>query len=397
MNAFTILLMIFNLTTVFTHNQDALFNPEKRIAINEGGTSSSKTYSILQLLVDICQHRTRPLICSVVSESLPHLKLGCIRDFKQIMGEDFNIQRWNATENIYNFNSNVILEFFSADQPGKARGPRRDILFVNEANNVPKSIFDELDMRTHRFVFIDFNPVYEFWAHELKGKPEVEWIHSTYLDAMHVLRKSDVEKIEAKKDRDPNWWNVYGLGLIGNVEGLVHPLLLTDIDELPDGNPFYGLDFGYTNDPTTLIKSVIVGDEIFSDELIYQTGLNNQQIANQMKSLGVREGYDEIFADAAEPKSIDEIHLQGFNVKPAPKGPDSIAQGIQKINQYKQHWTKRSINSIKEQRNYRYIQDKDGKYTNKPIDNWNHAMDARRYGLIGKMNEPGTPGIYVIG
>ena len=116
-----------------------------------------------------------------------------------------------------------------------------------------------------------------------------------------------------------------------------------------------------------------------------------------MKSLGVREGYDEIFADAAEPKSIDEIHLQGFNVKPAPKGPDSIVQGIQKINQYKQHWTKRSINSIKEQRNYRYIQDKDGKYTNKPIDNWNHAMDARRYGLIGKMNEPGTPGIYVIG
>ena len=400
--------MLFNLTSVFTKNYDALMDPAKRIAVNEGGTYSSKTYSILQLLVDLNLHRTKPLITSVVSESLPHLKLGCIRDFKAIVGDDFRTDQWNASEQMYLFNRSVVMEFFSADQPGKASGPRRDILYVNEVNHVPKPVVDQLDMRTHRFVFVDFNPTHEFWVHELRKRPEVAWIHSTYLDAVHVLPPGMREKIEAKRLTDPNWWNIYGLGLAGNVEGLVHPSF-SQCDELPPGEPFYGMDFGYTNDPTTLVKNVvgeptkelINGKEVmignlYSDELIYRTGLNNQQICEEMRAQGVKDGYDEIFADAAEPKSIDEIHLQGFNIKPAPKGPDSIVQGIQKVNQYRQHWTKRSLNGIKEQRNYRYVQDKDGKYTNKPSDSWNHAMDARRYGVVGKLTDTGTPGMFVL-
>lgn len=393
--------MIFSLTSIFFQNLDAISDRDIRIAVNEGGTSSSKTYSALQVLIDISIHRTKPLLTSVVSESMPHLKRGAMRDFMILMGDRFDPNLWNASEHIYTFGA-AQMEFFSADIPGKVRGPRRDILYLNEANNIPKPTYDELSIRTRRFEILDHNPVSEYWAHELKGKPHVRWIHSTYLDAKHVLPAEVVQKIEAKRETDPNWWNVYGLGLVGNVEGLVHPLF-QQVECLPDiGEPFYGLDFGYTNDPTTLVKNVIEPGRdggpstLYSDELIYETGLTNQAIAAKMESLGVRKGYDEIFADAAEPKSIDEISAFDFNIKPAPKGPDSIRNGIQVVNTYKQVWTKRSLNGIKEQRNYRYIQDKNGKYTNKPIDCYNHLMDARRYAMVGKLSQPGLPGAFTL-
>jgi phage terminase large subunit len=389
------MLTIFSLTNVFFRNQEALFTPGKSIAINEGGTASSKTYSILQLLIEVCENRTNPLVVSVVSESMPHLKAGCIRDFKNIMGESFDERKWNATDNIYQFSQNVLMEFFSADHTGKASGPRRDILYCNEVNHIPKPIVDQLDLRTRRFTFYDFNPTSEFWAHEMKDLPEVAWIHSTYKDALNVLTPDVIKKIEAKKDRDPNGWRVYGLGLIGRLEGLVHPEF-TMVDELPDaGSIFYGMDFGFTNDPTVLIKCVLHDDNLYCDELICETGLTNQQIAHRMESLGVKKGYDEIFADAAEPKSIEEIYQAGFNIKAAPKGADSVLHGIQMINNYKQFWTKRSLNAHKEQRNYSYVIDKFGKPTNKPMDDYNHCMDARRYGVVGKQDEAPLPGLIV--
>jgi phage terminase large subunit len=382
---FIIVLMVFSLTNIFFQIWEAVKNPAIRIIVNEGGTSSSKTYSSLQILTDICNHRTKPLIVSTVSESLPHLKLGCIRDFQNIAGDDFDAKKWNATEHSYAFSRNVVMEFFSADQPGKASGPRRDILYCNEVNNIPKAVFDQLDMRTRRLVMVDFNPVCEFWIHALKGRPEVAWIHSTYLDARHVLPQSIIDKIEAKRELDPNWWNVYGLGLIGNVEGLVHPVFTQD--DMPEGKgiEFYGLDFGYTNDPTCLVKCVLIEKDLFCDELIYETGLTNQDIAKRFETLGIKKHHAEIFADGSEPKSIEEIYRSGYNIKAAPKGPDSVIQGIQKINQYRQHWTKRSLSAIKEMRNYRYITDKDGKLTNKPRDDFNHAMDGRRYAVVGKI------------
>jgi len=369
-------LMAFNLTTVAVKNDAAFHKPGVRLAANEGGTSSSKTFSILQLLTlySQLQPATKPLITSVVSESLPHLRKSALRDWFKIMGEDFREENWNATELIYKFSPVILIEFFSADQPGKASGPRRDILFVNEVNNVPKTIFDQLDMRTRRFVFVDFNPVEEFWLHGLKGKPDVEWIHSTYLDAEQFLDKAIVDKIEAMRERDPNGWRIYGLGLIGNIEGLVHPLF-SQVEALPEGGiEFFGLDYGYSNDPTCLTRNKIIGEDLYSDELIYEKGLDNNQIAKRMIDVGVRKGYDEIFCDAAEPKSRDEIMGYGFNIKSCPKGPDSVRAGIQLVNQYRQHWTKRSVNGIKEQRNYRYITDKDGQPTNKPMDNWNHCF-----------------------
>ena len=371
-------------TRIYEENAEAWLN-HKRRALNEGGTYSSKTWSILQLLILIAQNTKSPLVISVVSESLPHLKRGAIRDFFRILDEsqDGN-PRYNKTEHTYTFGDGII-EFFGADEADKVRGPRRDILFINEGNNIPWETARGLDIRTRLFTFVDWNPVSEFWTHEYWiGQPENAYIHSTYLDAIDVLPPEVVANIESNKDKDPNWWNIYGLGLIGKVEGLVYPFF-GQIEVLPDGDIFYGMDFGYSNDPTSLIANVIKGDSLCSQELIYEKGLTNDAIAYRMAELGVQKHYDEIYADSAEPKSIEEIYQHGFNIKPAPKGPGSVEYGHQKVRQYKQFWTKDSTNCIKEQRNFRYILDKNGKLTEKTAHIWSHGMDARRYAIIGKV------------
>ena len=226
------------------------------------------------------------------------------------------------------------------------------------------------------------------------GQPENDYVHSTYLDAVDVLPAEVVANIESNRDKDPNWWNIYGLGLIGKIEGLVYPVF-NQVVELPTGQEFYGLDFGYSNDPTVLIKCVIRGEELYSQELIFEKGLTNDAIALKMDEVGVKRNYDEIYADSAEPKSIDEIHAYGFNIKPAPKGPGSVEYGHQKVRQYHQFWTKDSINCIKEQRNYRYIPDKDGKLTQKTTHNFSHGMDARRYAIMGKFETDDQEKIFI--
>ncbi|MDD4984175.1 MAG: hypothetical protein PHQ43_00100 [Dehalococcoidales bacterium] len=382
-------------TRVFDDNKQA-FLQRKRRALNEGGTSSSKTMSIMQLLIAIARGATKSMLISVVSESFPHLRRGAIRDFQVIMGERYDPERWNATEHSYVFGKGKI-EFFSADVPAKMRGGRRDILFINEANNVAYDSFRELDIRTRLFTFLDWNPVSEFWVHEngLIGKDENAYIHSTYLDAIEVLPPEVVVNIESNKGSDPNWWNVYGLGLIGKIEGLVYPKF-DQIDQMPvlihGAKEFYGLDFGYSTDPTGLVRNILIGQDLSSDELIYEKGLTNDMLAKRMADLGVRKNYDEIWADAADPKTIDELRKYGFNVKPAPKGPGSVEYGHQKVLQFKHHWTKRSLNAIKEQRNFRYIADKDGRLTEKTTHVFSHLMDARRYGCAGLFEQENLSG-----
>ena len=375
-----------NLTTtrIYEENAQAWLSGKRRV-LNEGGTYSSKTWSILQLLILIASHAKSKLIISVVSESLPHLKRGAIRDFFRILDEtQDNNPQYNKTEHIYSF-KNAVIEFFGADEADKIRGPRRDILFLNEANNTPWETARGLDIRTKKFTFADWNPVSEFWAHEYWiGQPENVYIHSTYQDALEVISPEVIANIESNKDKDPNWWNVYGLGRLGKIEGLVYPMF-SQVKELPPGGDvFYGLDFGFSTDVTALVKNVIQGDSLFSQELIYERGLTNQDIADRMVELGVKKHSDEIFADAAEPKSIEEIYQRGFNIKPCPKGSGSVEFGHQKVRQYKQFWTEDSVNCIKEQRNFRYLTDKDGKLTEKTTHLWSHAQDARRYALVGK-------------
>lgn len=372
-------------TSVFEKIVQAWINKKRHIWI-EGGTWASKTWSVIQWLYLTLEHSKSPLIASIVSESIPHVKRGCLRDFKDVLSDSYDESRMNKTDLIYTFDK-AMLEFFSADDPTKQRGARRDILFVNEANNIPYDAFRELDSRTKRCTVADWNPTHEFWFHEnkLADDPDSEYIHCTYLDALNVIPQDVVKNILAMGERDPNWKNVYLRGLLGKVEGLVYPFF-EQIDELPPGGmEGYGLDFGYSNDPTVLTRNVIKNDGLFSDELIYERGLTNPMIADRMIEKGIRPNYDEIWADSAEPKSIEEIYQRGFNIKPCPKGADSVEFGHQKVRQYKQYWTKRSLNCIKEQRNFRYIADKDNRLTEKTIHQWSHGMDSRRYWVIGAM------------
>ncbi len=374
-------------TRIYEDNAQAWLS-DKRRSLNEGGTASSKTWSILQLLILIAQNARSGLLISVVSESLPHLKRGAIRDFFRILDESpDNNKRYNKTEQTYAFGKGII-EFFGADEADKVRGPRRDILFINEANNVPWETARGLDIRTNKFTFCDWNPVSEFWAHtNWIGQSENAYIHSTYQDALDVLPRAVILNIESNKDKDPNWWNIYGLGLIGKVEGLVYPLF-EQADSLPSqGDLIYGLDFGFSGDPSVLTRHKIFGDEIYSQELFYERGLTNQDIGAKMEELGVIKS-DEIWADSAEPKSIEEIYQLGYNIKGAAKGPGSVEYGHQKVRQYKSHWTKDSLNCIKELRNFRYIQDKNGKLTEKTTHIWSHGMDSWRYAIMGFSEVP---------
>jgi phage terminase large subunit len=317
---------------------------------------------------------------------MPHLKKGCIKDFKDILGDTFNDDLYNKTEQQYHVKKFATIEFFGADESAKVRGPRRNILYINEGNNVPWETARGLDIRTSDFTFVDWNPVSSFWVHDnWVNKPDSEYIHSTYLDAKCVLSKAVVDNIESYRLTDPNWWNVYGLGRIGKVVGLVYPYF-EQCDLLPTGQETYGLDFGYSNDPSVLTRNIIKGQELYSKELIFERGLTNDAIAHRMLDLGMDKRTAEIWADSAEPKSIDEIHKYGWNIKPCPKGADSVEYGHQKLRQYKQFWTKDSLDCIKEQRNFRYITDEDGKITEKTNHEYSHGMDSRRYGVIGLLN-----------
>lgn len=388
----------------FTGFREGFFFPElrKRRSLHCGGTSSSKTFSILQFLIYVAENSPVPLLISVVSESLPHLKKGAVRDFFTILDESQdNNPYFNKSEMMYSRPKwKGKIEFFGADEQGKVRGPRRDILFINEGNNVPWPTAQGLDVRTSQFTIVDWNPVGEFWVHQYDSDGEVVpgWItdpknnaytHSTYLDAKRVLPKSIVDAIESYRDKDPNWFNVYGLGNMGKVTGLVYPHFEL-IDELPKGDNKYGLDFGFSDDPVSLINNVIIGDCLYSDQIIYKTGLTNDVLSREMDLCGLRKNYDEIIADSAEPKAIQELRDKGWNVKPCEKGQGSVEYSHQKVNQYKQFWTKRSLESIKEQRNFRYILDKDGKLTEKTTHRWSHSMSARRY-CAPKMDKFGNP------
>lgn len=396
----------FICTDVYNRNVRALKAGKRRI-MNEGGASSSKTYSILQMLILQAMSTKRPLLISIVSESLPHLRLGAIRDFFNILGESQDANpKWSKTLFTYTFSDISRIEFFGADDEGKARGPRRQILYINEANNVPWETAKMLDMRTEVCTICDWNPVSEFWAHwyldsdgkqipgwahwheDEKGKrvaddPTSEYIHSTYKDAIDVIPKSVVETLESYRDKDPNTWSVYGLGQMGRIEGRVYGAF-DKVDQLPKGSYFYGLDFGFSNDPAVLTRHVVIGDALYSQEVIYERGLTNDVLCRKMDLAGV-DHTAPIYADAAEPKSIEEIKQKGFNIRPTEKGKGSVDFGIQKVNQYRQFWTKDSVHCIDEQRNFCYIKDPaTGAFTDKTTHQFSHGMDSRRYAIAGK-------------
>ncbi len=356
---------------------------KKRIRAVSGGTSASKTISILMVLIDYAQSTKTPKLISVVSESIPHLKRGAMRDFENILKEQgyWDESAWNRTDFIYTFHTGSKIEFFGADSPDKVRGPRRDVLYINEANNVDYSAFDQLEVRTKGFIFLDWNPVGSFWFYEEvlpNRSKDIDFITLTYKDN-EALAQSIVESIEA---RQPNarWWKVYGLGELGENDERIYTGWAL-IDDIPHEARLirYGLDFGYTIDPTAIVAVYEHNGGYIIDEVCYQKGLSNKSIADILNN----HPQAIVFADSAEPKSIDEIRSYGIGIYPAQKGPGSVFQGIQNVQSKRISITNRSINTIKAYRNYNFRVDKQtGKPTNDPDDSvheWSNSMDAIRY------------------
>lgn len=370
-----------------TRATDKILKLRKRIRAVQGGTSASKTISILLYLITRAQSDTRPTITSVVSESFPHLKRGAIKDFLDILKthEYYKDSAWNKTDYTYTFETGSKIEFFSADQPGKVRGPRRERLFINEANNVPHETFDQLEVRTKEFVFLDWNPVNEFWFYtEVLGKrSDLDHITLTYKDN-DALDPAIVASIEQRKDKK-GWWQVYGEGQLGEVEGKIYKDWEI-IDEVPHVARLerYGLDFGYSNDPTSIVAVYYCNGGYIWDEVTYLKGLSNRQIADTL--LNQRQAL--VVADSAEPKSIDEIKGYGINIIGAEKGIDSVRNGIQLVQDQRISATKRSVNIIREYRNYLWETDRDGKVLNVPEHAFSHSMDAGRYAMASIIKTP---------
>ena len=354
---------------------------KKRIKIVQGGTSASKTYSILAVLIDKAL-RKDGIEISIVAESIPHLRRGALKDFVKILKwtNRFYDQQLNKSLLTYHFKNGSVVEFFSADDASKLRGARRDILYINECNNVTFEAYNELAIRTKKEVFLDFNPANEFWVHkELKDEPDTDFIILTYKDN-EALDESIVTQIEKNRDKAAtssywaNWWRVYGLGQVGSLEGVVFNNW-KEIDTIPKEAKLIGigLDFGYTNDPTAAIEIYNYNGTRIVNELVYRTGMVNSDIAKILPS-GVI-----IYADSSEPKSIEEIRRQGKTIKGVTKGADSINYGIDVMQRQDYLVTKQSTNLIKELRSYCWDTDKQGQRMRRPIDYYNHAIDALRY------------------
>lgn len=360
-----------------------------RYISNRGGTRSGKTYSTLQFL-----HELIPLadkagdITSVVSETLPHLKRGAIRDFESNLGHPLKDDpNWNATDLIFTYPNGAKLEFFSADSPDKVLGPARKRLFLNEANHIPFDTFRQLAVRTTGIIFIDYNPAATFWAiDKIETRDNCILIKTTYRNNRKFLSKEQVEEIESNKG-DPMWWKVYGEGELGTLEGLVYPSF-TQVDELPDTTGMletYGVDFGFTNSITAITHCFIHKGrkEIYLDERLYRRGMQNSDIAEFLKEERIPAGVT-IYADAAEPKSISELTQYGLRVEKCDKTSTTdrhnpITAQISLLSTYKLFVTKGSLNLIDELRNYVWDTNRNGERLNVPVKIKDHLMDSFRY------------------
>lgn len=368
---------------ILQKNADALATGKYRIIANKGGTRSTKTWSLLQLMLIIAT--SQKVLISIVSESMPHLRKGAMRDMKRILDnaklvEDRHYQR-NRTENTLTFPNGGMVEFFSVDSYTKVHGAQRDYLFVNECNNIEWEIYRQLAIRTSKVVFLDWNPRSAFWWDErLEGRGDSILIKSTYLDNP-FLSASQIAEIESNKG-DENWWRVYGLGENGSVEGLVYSRYRI-VHSMPTTGKmrFYCIDFGFTNDPTAILRVTLQGGELWIEELAYQVGMLNKDIAEVLVNSGVTR-LDNIVADSAEPKSIAEINaIGGLNIKATTKGQGSIVAGIGAVQAYQLNVMADALGLIEELRNYSWKKDINGNYLNIPVDKYNHALDALRYGV----------------
>jgi len=364
-------------TPVFYANKKA-YEEGYPIICNEGGSRSSKSYSVVQLLIHIAISNPNTRI-SMVSHSLPHIKRGVYRDFKNIL-EQWNIwdeKEFRYTDFIYTFKNGSYIELFGLEDPDKAKGPARDILFVNEANLISKALFDQLLIRTTGQVFLDWNPAdFISWVYEVADNPKNKRIHSTYLNNISNLSDSQIRNIEQYKDLpDDFMWKVYGLGERGSAKEIIYTQW-KQYDEAPDGDVFYGLDFGYVH-PAALIKVTHYEGQNYFEEIVYQSGLTLSDLSKLIKEKLPERAT--IYADAAEPKSIEELYRQGFNIKPAQK---DVWAGIVKMKSYPINLHYNSKNLRREFMSYKWKKDKNDNVIEEPVKANDDLMDACRYAVF---------------
>jgi len=371
-----------------------VFEPLRKydLVVHQGGSSSGKTYGILQYLFSVGAANPNEII-TVVGQDIPNLKVGAYRDAQNILDDSEALRDWypaelhNKSNRSFRCVNGSLVEFNSYSDEQDAKSGKRQRLFVNEANGVPYEVFEQLRMRTTKQVIIDFNPSAEFWAH--KRLQEAHWVITSFRDNAFISpavrerilsyepTKENIERGTADKYR----WDVYGLGKVGRLEGLVLPNW--ERGKFPDDYKWriYGLDFGYTNDPTALVEIRLHRGNLHVKEHLYRSGLTNQDISREMERIGIDRN-ELIIADSAEPKSIEEINRMGWHTRGAIKGKDSINQGIDILKRYK--LIVEGENIAKELNSYIWAKDRNGNLLNKPIDSFNHCIDAMRYAVSYK-------------
>lgn len=369
---------------VFQHLEDS----QKRIVIEQGGTRSGKTFNILMWIIFSYSVKETNKTITICRKTYPALRSSSMRDFFDIIKlyDLYDENLHNKSNSEYLLNGNII-EFISLDQPQKLRGRKRDLLFINEANEMCFEDWQQLIFRTTGKVIIDYNPSDEFHFiyDKIKPREDADFFITTYLDNP-FLENETIKEIERLKLIDANYWKIYGLGEVGSSQSLI--FRFNECRSIPDDAKFisFGMDFGYTNDPTTLIGIWKQGDDLYLKELLFKTGLTNRDIDSELRTQNVERA--EIFADSAEPKSIEELYRMGWNIKPATKGQGSVNIGIDMMKRYQINITADSLNMIKEFRNYKWAEDKNGIVLNTPVDMFNHTIDAVRYGLYDKLARP---------
>lgn len=374
-----------------TTSINKILKMSKRYRVIPGGTSAGKTFAIVSVLIDTAAKNHNKRI-DIIAMTYEHLSSGSIADFKFIM-QDTNRwidEHWNETKHMYTFSNGSFIRFKSLDTPGKAKGPRRDILYINEANYIEYETFNQLAIRTNDYIYLDYNPTNRFWAHtEILTMEDSEELKLTYKDnealSFEIIKDLENKRIKGETNEYwRNWCRVYLDGEIGQIEGSIFNNWNL-IDNIPEEAILigYGMDFGYTNDPTTLIAVYKYNNNIIIDEIIFSKGLSNSEIAKKMKEYNVT---DEVYADSSEPKTIDELKSYGFRVKPTKKGKDSIVFGISLMQEKNILITKYSKNLIDEFTNYSWKKNRDGSADNVPEDRYNHGIDAVRYLFLMKLN-----------
>ena len=360
---------------------------DERVRVNQGGTSSGKTYTLMQVLFYLALIEPGSVI-TVVGQDFPNLRVGALRDARTIRsGSDWLCMMFTINESAHfiSCRNGSMIEFNSYQTEQDAKSGKRDYLFINECNGVPYGIYWQLQMRTRKMVFLDYNPSERFWVHdEVIGRKGVKLIISDHR-GNPFLSDEEHERIEGISD--PELWKVYARGLTGKIDGLV--LRNWDIvDSMPPLEErkmtAFGLDFGFTNDPSALEEVCLAHGDLWVDERIYETGLTNPMIAQKARNQGISRR-DCIIADCAEPKSIAEIKAEGMWIVPSPKGSDSIVVGLDILRRYKIHFTRRSKGIIANAKAYKWKKDRDGKRTNDPEDKNNHGIDAIRYVALDRL------------